>query len=120
MLLVSALHSVWDPERKKTSKKFGRLVQARADGLTRMVWDHRTEVQRFIHQKAGLAPDSPSGGPSGGGAEYGRRVSTRTRASGNGDLLGASLLQDAQDALVANLYRDAPMSMAVDKVEDDF
>ena len=103
MLLVSASHSVWDPERKKTSKKFGRLVQSSTDGLSRMLNEHQSAVQRFVLQKVGLAPDSPSSAAF-GGHELARRVSARTRG-GNGELLGAGLAGTGE-SLYDRLDRD--------------
>ena len=45
---------MWDPERKRLSKKFGKLQQSGVDGLNRMLWEHKTEVERFMLEKAGL------------------------------------------------------------------
>ena len=105
MLLVSASHSVWDPERKKTSKKFGRLVQSSTDGLSRMLAEHQPAVQRFILQKVGLAPDSPSSAAF-GGHELARRVSARTRGGNGEQMLGAGLA-GATEALYDRLDREA-------------
>ena len=55
-----------------------------------MLSEHRDDVQRFVLQKSGLAPDSPSTGPGTGFfGDFGRRTSARTR--GNGEFLGAGL-----------------------------
>ena len=121
-LIVSPAHAVWAPERegKKASKKFGRLIKARTEGLSRMVQEHRAEMQRFILQRTELAPDSPTtGGGGGGGYDFGgRRVSARTRGGGggNGDLLGSGLMaRGTQEMLIDRLYRETHATPATDE-----
>ena len=39
---------------KKASKKFGRIVQSPQDNLTRMLYQHRAEVEDFLLGRAGM------------------------------------------------------------------
>ena len=120
LLHVAPKHYVWDPERRRPSKKFGRLAQARNDGLARMAWDHRHDVQRFILQRSGLAPDDQTSALPGALGDHGRRTSARVRG-GNGDLLSASLMGGAgSEVLVDRFYREPPAAMVVDPVDDSF
>lgn len=47
-IIVNGQHPVWDPDRKKASKKFGRLTRSGHESLGKMMWEHREEVEDFL------------------------------------------------------------------------
>jgi histone deacetylase 6 len=55
LILVQGDHLVWEPDRKKPSRRFGRLVQSPHNGLENMLTQHMAEVKGFVLKQAGKA-----------------------------------------------------------------
>jgi hypothetical protein len=73
------MHPFWNVERKKLSKKYGRLIRSSESSLNAMMWEHREAVEKFLLHQSGL-PDETMELPNadGGGS---------IRVEGDGDTI---------------------------------
>ena len=61
MIYTAHTHPFWQVERKKISRKFGRLIRSNETSLDAMLWAHRPEVEKFILQQANIQESSIKG-----------------------------------------------------------
>ena len=107
LIYVSHVHPAWDPARKKFSRKFGNLKQSPAEGLSRMLREHREQVRAFLLERAGLPPEEPEG--LGEAIEV---ASPARGAAGGGGGVGLMREKEVEDVVASEVGRGSPRGVS--------
>lgn len=96
-IFVSHAHPAWDANRKKMSRKWGRLTRSPYHRLAQMLVEHRAEIQAFLLERAGLPadPDPPIQDlevSKAVQAALGNAAKVKAEMNGNGDDMGDTIM----------------------------
>ncbi|KAI9807599.1 MAG: hypothetical protein M1825_005539 [Sarcosagium campestre] len=59
LVFVSASHTVWEPDRRRPKRKFGRIVKSTGNSLSEMLPEHQAQVASWIEDRIAVESTEP-------------------------------------------------------------